>query len=68
MTTPTIQPLARPHVCMPNGSMDHLFDADRVNADSIWRNTEDQRRRVTIINNEMWDQLTPAPNIWRITE
>ena len=58
------QLLERRYHVMPDGSMEHLFDADRASHPHVWRNNTHARDRILIIDGEMWDQEYTAPDIW----
>ena len=58
------QLLERRYHRMPDGAIDHAFDADRLRNPHVWRNNTHARERILIIDGEMWDQEYTAPSIW----
>lgn len=59
-----IQILERRYHAMPHGSMDHLFDADRMHRDHYYQNTEAARAVVLISDGQMWDPVYTSHDIW----
>ena len=58
------QLLERRYHIMPDGSMEHLFDADRMHREHYWSNTEAARAVVLIHDGHMWDPIYTRPDIW----
>lgn len=63
MTTP-LRDLERRYHAMPDGSMEHLFDADRMHRDHYYLNTEAARATVLIRDGHMWDPIYTSLGIW----
>ena len=63
MTSP-LRDLERRYHAMPDGSMDHLFDADRMHRDHYYLNTEAARAVVLIHDGHMWDPIYTRLDIW----
>ena len=63
MTSP-LRDLERRYHAMPDGSMDHLFDADRMHRDHYYLNTEAARAVVLIRDGNMWDPIYTRLDIW----
>lgn len=56
--------LERRYHVMPDGSMEHLFDADRMHRDHYYLNIEAARAVVLIDDGHMWDPMYTTPDIW----
>ena len=63
MTSP-LRDLDRAYHRMPHGSMEHLFDADRMHREHYWSNTEAARAVVLIRDGHMWDPIYTRLDIW----
>ena len=63
MTYPLASHERRYHA-MPDGSMEHLFDADRLHREHYYLNTEAARAVVLIHDGHMWDPIYTRLNIW----
>ena len=59
-----LQDLPRRYHAMPDGSMEHLFDADRMHSAHYWRNIEAARAVVLIHDGHMWDPIYTRLDIW----
>ena len=60
-----LQDLSRRYHAMPDGSMDHLFDADRMHRHHYYLNTEAARAVVLIDDGHMWDPIYTRHDIWK---
>ena len=63
MTYPLASHERRYHA-MPDGSMEHLFDADRLHREHYYLNTEAARAVVLIRDGHMWDPIYTRLDIW----
>ena len=63
MTYPLASHERRYHA-MPDGSMEHLFDADRLHREHYYLNTEAARAVVLIRDGSMWDPIYTSLDIW----
>lgn len=66
MTYP-LRDLDRRYHAMPDGSMEHLFDADRLHREHYYLNIEAARAAVLIADGQMWDPIYTHLNIWETT-
>ena len=63
MTYP-LRDLERCYHAMPDGSMEYLFDADRMHREHYYLNIEAPRSAVLISDGRMWDPISTGHNIW----